>query len=91
MVFIHIVRVTKAVARCFMLARAGALGLPLVLRALHKYHVKQTTREAVSHNVEERNAHDAAERLVVMLCERLCNTWGSAAVRTAVTNIRCAS
>lgn len=79
-------------ALCFAFARVGALGLPLVLRALHKFYVKQSTRDAVSHNnVEECNAHDAAERLVVMLCERLCNVWGSTSVRAAVGNIRCAS
>ncbi|CAM9413692.1 unnamed protein product [Ectocarpus fasciculatus] len=57
------------------------LGLPLVLRALHKYHLAEKQRDAVNHsNMEDRTACDAAQRLVSMLCERLCSAFGSSAV-----------
>ncbi|CAM9795466.1 unnamed protein product [Ectocarpus sp. 6 AP-2014] len=57
------------------------LGLPLVLRALHKYHLAEKQRDAVIHsNMEDRTACDAAQRLVSMLCERLCSAFGSSAV-----------
>lgn len=69
--------------------RLGALGLPLVLRALHKYHVAEGERDAVEHSsIEERNACDAAQRLVSMLCERLCSAWGNSAVVSAANRLR---
>lgn len=71
------------------LPRLGAVGLPLVLRALHKYHIAEHERDAVDHSsIEERNACDAAQRLVSMLCERLCSAWGSSAVVSAANALR---
>ncbi len=71
------------------LPRLGVSGLPLVLRALHKYHVAEKEREALDFSsVEERNACDAAQRLVSMLCERLCSAWGSSAVVSAANKLR---
>lgn len=73
----------------FTSPRLGALGLPLVLRALHKYHVAENERDAVEDSsIEERNACDAAQRLVSMLCERLCSAWGSSAVVAAANQLR---
>lgn len=69
--------------------RLEGVGLPLVVRALHKYHVAENERDAVEHSsVEERNACDAAQRLVSMLCERLCSAWGSSAVVSAANRLR---
>lgn len=39
-------------------------------------------------SIEERNACDAAQRLVSMLCERLCSAWGSSAVVSAANRLR---
>ncbi|CAM9903323.1 unnamed protein product [Scytosiphon promiscuus] len=68
----------------------GTPGLPLILRALHKYHMAEKARDSVVEHsgVEERNACDAAQRLVSMLCERLCSAWGSTEVVSAATFIR---
>lgn len=69
--------------------RLGAAGLPLVLQALHTYHIAEHERDVVDYSsIEERNACDAAQRLVSMLCERLCSAWGSSAVVSAANTLR---
>ena len=72
--------------------RDGASGLHPVLRALHKYHIAEHAHEAVDYaNAEERSACEAAQRLVSLLCERLCTSWGSSTVVSTANTIRCAS
>lgn len=73
-----------------LFTRLGTRGLPLILRALHTYHMAENARDAAVDysSVEERNACDAAQRLVSMLCERLCSAWGSSAVVSAANSIR---
>lgn len=69
--------------------RDAAPGLPLVLRALHKYHIAEQAQESMDYsNAEARSACEGAQRLVCMLCERLCGAWGSSAVVSAANAIR---
>lgn len=58
---------------------------------LHKYQIAEQVRAGVEHdNAEERNAYEAAQRLVALLCERLSIAWGSSAVLSVANNTRCA-
>lgn len=69
--------------------RLKELGLPLVLRALHKYHTAEDAVDVTGFNSEERNAYEAAQRLVSLLCERICTAWGDRAVLSVADTIRC--
>lgn len=76
------------VVRLFLRCRFEALSLPLVLRALHTYHIADYSRGVLAGDVNWGKALDGATSAVATLCTRLLGAWGGSAIVRGINQIR---